>query len=106
MTLASDTCELSDFRQNAPVHLDQLAETGRVEILTVDGEAKGVVMAPHVFDRMADQIEQAEITAALRRGFADIAAGRVRPAEEFYRELVAEFGLDLTLVEDPSVDGK
>ena len=99
MAPTSDTCELSEFRQNAPAHLDQLAQSGRVEVLTVDGQAKGVVMAPHVFDRLADQVEQAEITAALRRGLADLHAGRVRPAEQAIRQLAEELGLDLSIVE-------
>jgi PHD/YefM family antitoxin component YafN of YafNO toxin-antitoxin module len=90
-----DIRKLSDFRQNATAHLDRLADTGRVEVLTVNGEAKGVVMAPHVFDAMAEKIEQAEITAPIRRGLADVVAGRTRPAKQAIRELAAELGLQL-----------
>ena len=97
MIRTEDIRKLSDFRQNATAHLDRLAETGRVEILTVNGEAKGVVMAPHVFDAMADKIEQAEITASIRRGLADVAAGRIRPAKQAIKELAAELGLALEL---------
>ncbi len=66
MIRTSDIRKLSDFRQNATAHLDRLAETGRVEILTVNGEAKGVVMAPQLFDEMADRIEHLETTASKR----------------------------------------
>lgn len=89
----SDIRKLSDFRQNATAHLDRLAKTGAVEILTVNGEAKGVVMAPHVFDAMADRIELLETTASVRRGLADVAAGRTRPAREAIEGLAAELGL-------------
>jgi len=91
----SNIRKLSDFRQNATAHLDRLAKSGEVEVLTVNGEAKGVVMAPHVFDEIADRIEQLETTASIRRGLADVAAGRTRPARKAIKELASELGLKL-----------
>lgn len=95
MIRAGDVRKLSDFRQNAMAHLDRLARTGRIEILTVNGEAKGVVMSPRVFDEMADRIEELEVTASIRRGLADAADGRTRPARQAIEALAAELGLDL-----------
>ncbi len=106
MTVAGGSCDLGEFRQNAAAHLDELARTGRVEALTVDGTVKGVVMAPHVFDRMVEQVERAETAASVRRGLADVAAGRVRPAEQVYRDLIAEFGLDPAIVYGITADGE
>ena len=99
ITREPTTRELSEFSQNAPAHLAELAESGRVQILTVNGEAKGVVMSPAAYDRMAEQVERAEITAALRRGFADIDAGRVKPAEQAIRDIALKLGLDMSVVE-------
>jgi PHD/YefM family antitoxin component YafN of YafNO toxin-antitoxin module len=90
-----DIRKLSDFRQNATAHLDRLAKSGGVEILTVNGEAKGVVMAPRVFDEMADRIEQLETTASVARGLADVAEGRTRPARKAIKALAGELGLKL-----------
>lgn len=95
MIRAGDIRKLSDFRQNATAHLDRLAETGAVEVLTVNGEAKGVIMAPHVFDEMADRIERLETAASIRRGLSDVAAGRVRPARQAIEGLAADLGLRL-----------
>jgi PHD/YefM family antitoxin component YafN of YafNO toxin-antitoxin module len=95
MIRARNIRKLSDFRQNATSHLDRLAETGAVEVLTVNGEAKGVVMAPHVFDEMADRIEHLETAMSIRRGLADVAEGRTRPARQAIKDLAAELGLDL-----------
>lgn len=89
MIRTSNIRKLSDFRQNASAHLDRLARNGGVEILTVNGEAKGVVMAPRVFDEIADRIEQLETTASIRRGLADVAAGRTRPARKAIKGLDA-----------------
>jgi hypothetical protein len=91
----SDIRKLSDFRQNATAHLDRLAESGAVEILTVNGEARGVVMAPHVFDDLADRMEQLEIAASIRRGLGDVAAGRTKPARRAVQKLAADLGLKL-----------
>ena len=95
MVRTSDVRQLSDFRANAAEHLDRLAETGAIEVLTVDGQPKGVVMAPHVFDEMAERLEQLETTASIQRGLADAAAGRTRPARPAIEKLAVELGLDL-----------
>jgi len=78
----SDIRKLSDFRQNATAHLDRLAESGRAEILTVNGQAKGVVMAPEVFDAMVKKIEWYEHLDKLDDSYADALAGRGKPAKQ------------------------
>ena len=95
MTCVSDTVNLSDFRENAAAHLHRLAETGRAEVLTVDGEARGIVMSPSAFDRLLEYVEELETAASIQRGLADVAAGRTRPAREAIEEIAAEFGLTL-----------
>ncbi len=90
MIRTSDIRKLSDFRQNATAHLDRLAQTGGIGILTVNGQPKGVVMAPRVFDEMADRIEQLVTTASIKRGLDDVAAGRTRPAREAIQKLAAD----------------
>jgi hypothetical protein len=44
---------------------------------------------------MAERIEQLEITASIRRGLADVAAGRTRPARQAIESLATELGLKL-----------
>jgi PHD/YefM family antitoxin component YafN of YafNO toxin-antitoxin module len=100
MIRTRDIRKLSDFRQNATSHLDRLAETGAIEVLTVNGEAKGVIMAPHVFDELAERMEHLEATASVRRGLADAAAGRTRPARRAIQQLASDLGLDLTSTSD------
>ena len=95
MICTSDIRKLSDFRQNATAHLDRLAESGRIEVLTVNGEAKGVLMAPRVFDEIADRIERLETAASVQRGLVDVAAGRTRPAIAAIKGLAAELRLKL-----------
>lgn len=84
---------LSEFRQHATAHLDRLAESGGAEVLTVNGEAKGVVMSPAAFDRLAELARQAEVTAMLRQSKADFAAGRSVPHPEGLNALADELGI-------------
>ena len=69
-----------------------------MEYLTVDGQTKGVILSPAAYARMADQIERAEITESIRRGMADVAAGRFIPARQAILDFAAELGLDLDIV--------
>ena len=66
-----------------------------IEVLTVNGEARGVVVAPRVFDEMAQRLERFETTASIQRGLADATAGRTRPARASIENLAGELGLDL-----------
>ncbi len=96
MFRSEDIRKLSDFRQNATAHLALLAESGGIEVLTINGEAKGVVMSPRTFDHLAEQAYQAEITAKIKRGMADIEAGRVQNAHEAMHKLADKHDLKLS----------
>ena len=85
--------KLSDFRTDASGHLRRLEELGGVEILTVNGEAKGVVMSPKVFDELAEKAHQADITAAILRGMADARAGRTSDAHAAMDAIAEKHGL-------------
>lgn len=95
MIRTSDIRKLSDFRQNATAHLDRLAETGSVEVLTVNGEAKGVVMSPKVYDELAEKAAMFDNLVAIERSLDDIRGGRVQDAREAMRNIAAEAGIRL-----------
>ena len=95
MLYAEDIRKLSDFRQNATAHLDRLAETGTAEVLTVNGEAEGVVMAPATFDSMQKKIAWIEHLEKLDQGYADALAGRGKPAKQALRDIASRLGLEL-----------
>jgi PHD/YefM family antitoxin component YafN of YafNO toxin-antitoxin module len=95
MLRTKDIRSLSEFRQDASAHLDRLIETGGVEVLTVNGQAKGVVMSPDTYDRLAECAFQAEIAAKIRQGMADVEAGRVRDAGEALRSIADHHALKL-----------
>jgi prevent-host-death family protein len=90
MLSTQHTQSLSDFRQKATEILDRLNRTGEAEILTVNGEARAVLMAPAVYDELAREIELARDVAAIRRSMKQFDEGKGRPIDEFFDELRAK----------------
>jgi PHD/YefM family antitoxin component YafN of YafNO toxin-antitoxin module len=88
--VASDTRTLSEFNADAPAHIERLAATGAIEVLTVDGEARAVVMSPRVWDGLVDRLEELEVAESVRRGREDFAAGRSVDAREAILEMIAK----------------
>ncbi len=95
MIRTDDIRSLTDFRQNAKEHLDRLAETRGIEVLTVNGQARGVVMAPQTFDELAELAMQAQVTAKIKRGRAEILAGQGIDARKAMKRIARKYGLTI-----------
>ena len=67
--------------------------------LAAKAEARGLGVADLVQNIVAERLaeenlrEEAEAREGIRRGLADAAAGRTRPAHEVFAELDREYGL-------------
>ncbi|MEM7230016.1 MAG: hypothetical protein AAF432_14500 [Planctomycetota bacterium] len=90
-----ETTSLTDFRQNLKAHLDHLATTRGIEFVTVNGETKGVVMAPDTYDMLARRAYEGDIAAAIDRGIKEIENGQGIDARIAMRQLAEKFGLTL-----------
>ena len=95
MIRTDDIRSLTEFRQNATAHLDRLAEKGTAEVLTVNGQAKGVVMSPQTFDELQDKAALVDSLGMIDRGIADAKAGRGRDFRQAIRGIADELGLKL-----------
>ena len=86
------TQSLTDFRQKATETLDRLNKTGEAEILTVNGEARAVLMSPAVYDEWTRAIEAGieHDVAAIRRSRKQIAEGKVHDLETAFAGIRAE----------------
>lgn len=76
MHRAQDTYSLTDFKQNAQEHLVRLRETGRPEVLTVNGKAEAVVMTPETYDRLL-QMALADVRAKVAVGLDQARSGQL-----------------------------
>lgn len=92
MIQTRDIQKLSTFRQKASEHLARLKETGRAEVLTINGEAAGVVMSPQAYDKLMEEVEMARNLELIDRGMADVRAGRTRPIREAFKEMIEKLG--------------
>ena len=88
MIRTRDILSLTEFRQNATAHLDRLAETRSAEVLTVNGKARGVVLAPDVFDELVEKAELQESLASIDRAMEDFRRERAASFREALRSIL------------------
>jgi prevent-host-death family protein len=93
MNLTRDIQSLSVFKRDSAKFLKQLKKTREPMILTVNGKAAAVVMDPDSYEKFLVEKEYNETIAALRRGIADVEAGRVTEAEAFFEEFEEKHGI-------------
>jgi prevent-host-death family protein len=90
LDLANDIRSLSDFKRNTVELLDRLRETGHPLVLTVNGKAELVVQDAAAYQALLDRLETIE---GLRRGLADVKAGRTKPAKQVFERLRRKHGI-------------
>jgi PHD/YefM family antitoxin component YafN of YafNO toxin-antitoxin module len=78
------TQSLSSFREKAVETLDRVNQTGEAEIITVDGEARGVLLSPAVYDDLARQAQLSRDVAMIRRSVKDIDEGKFLEAGVYF----------------------
>ena|SRR5947209_3707819 len=87
LDFSNDTRSLSDFKRNTGELMEQLQQTGNPVVLTVNGRAKLVVQDAAAYQQLLDEREEAQALAGIRRGLADVKAGRIRPARSAFNEI-------------------
>lgn len=85
LDLSEDIHSLSDFKRNTSELVEQMEETGRPVVLTVNGKAKLVVQDAQSYQMMLNSVEDAKTLRAL----ASARSGKGRPAHEVLEELRA-----------------
>lgn len=91
----TDSHPLADFNRDAIAHVKRLKETGRPEVLTVNGEAELVVQSAAAYQKLLDAAELAETLPILRKSLAEAKRGEGRPARDVLREIAAADGIEL-----------
>ena len=89
MISTEHTQSLSDFRQKAGETLDRLNRTGEAEILTVNGEARAVLLSPAAYDELAREAQLSRDVTIIRRAMQEIDEGKSQEAGAFFDGLRA-----------------
>jgi PHD/YefM family antitoxin component YafN of YafNO toxin-antitoxin module len=87
MISTQHTQSLTDFRQKATQTLDRLNRTGEAEILTVNGEARAVLLAPAAYDELAREAQLSRDAAVMQRAIQQLKDGQGRPADNVFDSL-------------------
>ena len=88
-----DTHPLTDFKRNSSGFINQMKQTHRPVVLTVNGKAELVVQDTESYRQILDRLEQFEVAEAIRFGISAVEEGRVRPARQAFRELQEKLGI-------------
>lgn len=93
MKLSRDIQSLSVFKRDTSKFVRQIKKTKQAIVLTVNGKAAAVVHDPDSYQEYLREKNRMETIAGVKRGIADMKAGRVTDAEDVFRELEAKFGI-------------
>lgn len=93
MKFSRDIQSLSVFKRDTAKFRRQLKKTKQPIVLTVNGKADMVVIDAEGYEEYLREKDRIETIAGVRRGIEDMKAGRVRDAEDVFRELEAKFNI-------------
>ena len=93
MIQPSDIHTLTRFKRNSSELFERLETSGRPQVLTVDGRPKAVVLGVEAFERMAALLDRAAALEGIRRGLADMKAGRTMSLAEAEARLKKRLGV-------------
>jgi prevent-host-death family protein len=85
--LTRDIDSLSNFKRDTSKFVEQMKETGRPVVLTINGRAELVVQDAESYQRLLNLAERIESLESLQQSLDDADAGRVRPMRQFVKSL-------------------
>jgi prevent-host-death family protein len=88
MNITEDISPLTAFKRESATMIARIKETGRPQILTVNGKPSVVVMDAAAWQEMQDRLDYAEAVAGIRKGLTQARAGEGIEANRFFDELV------------------
>jgi len=89
MIRPTDIHTLDNFRRQSKQHVDRLHDSGRPEVLTVNGKPAVVVQDAAAYQA---QLEKLEVLEALAESVRQAEAGQVKEARSAIRGLLDELG--------------
>jgi len=88
MVHLNDIHPLTSFLRDHKAHIERLRETGRPEVLTVNGKARVVVQDAEAYQRLLELLEEAHADRVIRAGLESIGRGEPGiPVEDAFRNL-------------------
>jgi prevent-host-death family protein len=86
LDIAKDILSLSDFKRNTISLLKKMRNSGRPVVLTRNGRAEMIVQDAASYQKLLDQLDELQALEGVKRGLADVEAGRVTSAKDFEKD--------------------
>ena len=93
MKLTRDIQSLSVFKRDTSKFLRQMKKTGQPIVLTVNGKAEMIVQDADSYEQSLREWDRRDRIASVKRGIADMKAGRTKSAKEVYSEFERKHGI-------------
>ena len=93
LDIAQDIQSLSHFKRNTPDLLQQLRETGRPVVLTINGKAELVVQEAQSYQRLLELVDRLETIEGVRQGLQDVNEGKTKPLAQFDAGMREKYGI-------------
>ena len=84
------THSLNDFREKETETLDRINRTGEAEILTVNGEARAVLMSPAAYHELARESQLTRDITVIRKAIQEVDKGKGQESGAFFDGLRAQ----------------
>ena len=91
--LSQDIHPLTDFKRNTTEFVNQMKQTKRPLVLTVNGRATLVVQDAASYQEILDRLEKFEVVEAVKAGITASEQGHVKPARKALKELQEKLGI-------------
>ena len=93
INLSRDIQSLSSFKRKSAEFIQQMKETGKPIVLTVNGKAEVVVQDAASYQKFLDMMEYLEAITGIKEGLADVNAGRTRSLADFQQAMQEKHGI-------------
>jgi prevent-host-death family protein len=93
LNISRDIHSLSSFKRNTVEFIEQMKQTGKPVVLTVNGKAELVVQDAESYQKLLDALERLEAIAGIKQGLEDVEALRTSSLTEFEQEMRQKYGI-------------
>ena len=83
----ADIHSLTDFQRHAKEHIERLKETGRPEVLTVNGKAEVIVQDAAAYQKLLELVDRLQAIEGIQKGLESMQRGEGKPAHEVFTRL-------------------
>ena len=88
-----DIHSLSDFQRKTRKHVERLRESGRPEVLTINGKASLVVQDADAYQRLLELADRMDTLLAVKAGLESTRRDEGISLEQFDREMRSKHGI-------------